>query len=148
MDEEELNELSNNNDLAFQEPQNAVINNSEFQYNDLKTIFDRQRKGILIKDNKDNKGYIFYVKIKVNKEKKLTADDIKFKLDENSSILYCENITFLFYETDKYLEGIISFFFDGDVEPGKYFCYFDVFIYNIQLEDIKFKLYIEIPEQK
>ena len=77
----------------------------------------------------------------------MTQDDIKFKLDEDSSDLFCKNITFLLFETDKYQQCIITFFFDEDSEPGEHTCYFDVFIDNRRLNDIKFKLNITIPEQ-
>ena len=147
MNGDELNELSNDNDPAFQDPQNAGINKTQLQIDNLKNIFNKRKFGNLLKNNEDNKDYIFLVVIKNTTEKKLTPDIIKFELDENSSDLFCKNINFLFYETNKYQKGIITFFFDEDSESGEHTCYFDVFIDNRRLNDIKFKLNITIPEQ-
>ena len=147
MNGDELNELSNDNDPAFQDPQNAGINMTQLQIDNLKNIFTKRKFGNLLKNNEDNKDYIFLVVIKNTTEKKLTPDIIKFELDENSSDLFCKNINFLFYETNKYQKGTITVFFDEDSEPGEHTCYFDVFIDNRRLNDIKFKLNITIPEQ-
>ena len=148
MNGDELNELSIDNNPALEEPQNDGINNTQLQIDKLKEIFYTEKNGKLIKETNDNKDYIFYVQIKNKTEKKLTPGDIKFKLDENFSDLFCKNINFLFYEKDKYQQCIITFFFDEDADPGKHTCYFDVFIENRQLKDIQFKLKITIPEQK
>ena len=91
---------------------------------------------------------LYKVEIKNKTEKKLTPDNIKFKLDKKSSNAFCKDITFLFYEKDKYQKGIITFYFDEDTEPGEHKCIFDVFIDGKQLKDYQYILNITIPEKE
>jgi hypothetical protein len=142
IDQNIIEELRKNFDL---EPKNVDIKNSEFPIDNLKEIFAKDRKGVLLKEKNDDNDYVFKVEIKNTTGKKLSPDDINFELDQNSSEIFCKKVTFFFYDTDKYQKGIISFYFDRDANPGKYNCYFYVSIDKRKLEDFKFKLNITIP---
>ena len=148
-----LVELNNNRE----EEQNIKINlddkselvNSgiEVKENEIKKLFIK-RKRPKINNRKDNEDYSFQLELK-NKTKKLWDEDyIKFKLDKNSSNLYCKNITYFFYESESGQKGVFQFFFDVKSKPGEYICFFDVFIDGVKLDNTRLELKIEIPEKE
>ena len=145
IDQNIIEELRN----IFDIENNAANNNcAKTPFDEFKEILGKKKFGKIMKESNDAKDIIFKVEIKNKTEKKLTPDNIKFKLDKKSSNAFCKDITFLFYEKDKYQKGIITFYFDEDTEPGEHKCIFDVFIEGKQLKDYQFILNITIPEKE
>jgi hypothetical protein len=145
IDQNIIEELRN----IFDIENNAANNNcAKTPFDEFKEILGKKKFGTIMKESNDAKDIIFKVEIKNKTEKKLTPDNIKFKLDKKSSNAFCKDITFLFYEKDKYQKGIITFYFDEDTEPGEHKCIFDVFIDGKQLKDYQYILNITIPEKE
>ena len=70
-----------------------------------------------------------------------------FKMDENKSNIKCKKIDYPIYDIDNNQNGDFDFFFDGNLEPGEYCCFFDVFIKGTKLDDSQFELDLKIKQE-
>ena len=139
IDQQILDELKTNFNL-IEEP-------FTFREEDLKMLkknFCKTRK----KAYKQNeKGYQISLSFNNHSKISLKKGSIEFKMDENKSNIKCKKIDYPIYSIDNNQNGDFDFFFDGNLEPGEYRCFFDVFINGIKLEDSQFELDVKIKKE-
>ena len=109
----------------------------------LKNIFGKKRKKFLEKE-----GYHISLSIKNKSEFTLKEGSVEFKLDENKSNIKCKKIDYPTYEIANNQDGDFDFFFDGNLKPGEYSCFFDVFINGTKLDNTKFELHVIVKQNK